>query len=168
MSSIPQIGEPLPAFELPAAIPENGSITERTMSNSDFLGQPFVLFFYPKDDTPGCTVEVCGFRDLHGEFKKIGVALVGCSRDGIGPHKKFIVAQALPYPLLADKSQTLLKDWGLIVNKTMYGKPVTGVSRDTLLIDADGIVRQIFQKVTPLGHAQEVLETARKLFHSND
>jgi peroxiredoxin Q/BCP len=159
MHSAIQVDQPLPGFSLPAAVPgKDGSITESTLSNTDFRGRPLVLFFYPKDATSGCTIEVCGFRDLYPEFEKLGVAVAGVSRDSIGSHKKFVQNQNLPYPLLSDKSQDLIKGWGLLVNKTMYGKPVTGVLRNTFMVDANGIVRRVFEKVTPLGHAQEVLE----------
>ncbi|HEX8834108.1 MAG TPA: peroxiredoxin [Abditibacteriaceae bacterium] len=163
MSQIPEVGKPLPPFSLPAVQRIEGELVTSTRSNADFLGKPFVLFFYPKDDTPGCTVEVCGFRDLHPEFQALGVEIVGVSRDGVGPHKKFIEAQNLPYMLLADKEQEVIKGWELLVHKTMYGKPVTGVSRNTFVVDAGGKVQRIFEKVTPLGHAQEVLDYVRSL-----
>jgi peroxiredoxin Q/BCP len=159
-TTAPQIGQPLPLFSLPAVLPDG---SETTLSNADFAGRVLVLFIYPKDATCGCTVEVCGFRDLYPEFEKLNAAVVGMSRDGVGPHKKFIAAQGLPYPLLSDKAQTLLKSWNIIYEATMYGKPVTKVSRDTLIVDSNGIVRHILPKDTPLGHAQEVLELVRAL-----
>jgi peroxiredoxin Q/BCP len=162
--TIPEVGQPLPDFSLPAVgRGEDGSIAETTLSNADFRGQSMVLFFYPKDATSGCTIEVCEFRDLYPEFEKLGVSVAGISRDSVSSHKKFMQNQNLPYPLLADKNQEIIKGWGLLVNKTMYGKPVTGVLRNTFVVDGDGIVRRIFEKVTPLGHAQEVLEFVRTL-----
>jgi peroxiredoxin Q/BCP len=163
-NSTPQVGQPLPNFSLHAVVPgADGSVTESTLSNTDFRGRPLVLFFYPKDATSGCTIEVCGFRDLYPEFHRLGVAIVGVSRDSIASHKRFIQNQDLPYPLLADREQEIIRGWGLLVNKTMYGKPVTGVLRNTLVVDSEGIVQRVFEKVTPLGHAQEVLEFAKTL-----
>ncbi len=164
MTSIPQIGQPLPDFSLPAAIAnEDGTIEETTVTPADFRGRPFVLFFYPKDATSGCTIEVCGFRDLYSEFEKLGVAIVGVSRDSVRSHSRFITNQNLPYPLAADAGGALIRSWGLLLNTTMYGKPVTKVARTTFVVDGDGIVRQIYERVTPLGHAQVVLEDVRRL-----
>jgi peroxiredoxin Q/BCP len=126
-------------------------------------GKISVVFFYPKDATSGCTVEVCGFRDLYSEFEKLGVNIIGVSRDGISAHKKFITNQNLPYPLLSDKERVLIEGLNLLVNKTMYGKPVTGVLRNTFVLDKDGNIVKVFEKVTPLGHAQEVLDYVRSL-----
>jgi len=163
-SLAPQENQVLPAFSLPAVWRENEAFVERALSNVDFAGKPLVLFFYPKDATCGCTVEVCGFRDLHSQFQSLGVSIAGCSRDTIGAHKRFIQSQSLPFPLLSDKDRAVARQWNLLVHKTMYGKPVTGTSRDTFLVDADGKVRRIMKKITPLGHAQEVLQAARDLF----
>ena len=156
----PQINHPLPPFSLRAVLPD---ASETVLSNENFAGRVLVLFVYPKDATSGCTIEVCGFRDLYAEFEKLNVAVVGLSRDGIGAHKKFIENQNLPFALLADKEQTLLKSWNLISQGTMYGKPVTKVSRDTIVVDVSGIVRHILTKISPIGHAQEVLELVRAL-----
>lgn len=158
---IPQIDQPLPAFSLLAAVPQDDGINEITIENATFTGEPFVLFFYPRDNTPGCTIEVCGFRELYPQFRDLGVAIVGVSRDTIGAHKKFIQGQELPYPLLVDKGAELIKSWDLLVHKTMYGKPVTGVSRNTYFVDGEGVVRKIWEKADPPGHAQEVLEFAQ-------
>ncbi len=156
----PQINQPLPPFSLRAVLPDG---TETVLSNENFAGRVLVLFVYPKDATSGCTIEVCGFRDLYEEFRVLDVEVVGLSRDSVGAHKKFIDAQKLPFALMSDKEQTLLKSWNLISDATMYGKPVTKVSRDTLIVDKSGIVRHILPKITPLGHAREVLELVRAL-----
>lgn len=159
----PQVGQPLPEFSLPAVVPDGmGVITEMTLSNKNFKGKPLVLFFYPRDATPGCTIEVCNFRDQHKEFVKAGVAVVGVSRDTVKSHIKFIQNQNLPYPLLADAGMEIIKSWGLLVNKTMYGKPVTGVARNTYIIDGKGVVRHVLEKVTPAGHARQVLDLLRE------
>lgn len=161
--TFPQIHRTLPPFSFSAVVATENAIESSTRSNADFLGKAFVLFVYPKDATSGCTIEVCGFRDLYTEFRVLDIEIVGLSRDGIGAHKKFIAAQGLPFSLLSDKEQTLMKSWDLIFESTMYGKPVTKVRRTTFLIDATGIVRQIWNDVSPLGHAQEVLKAARQL-----
>jgi peroxiredoxin Q/BCP len=162
-AGLPQEGQPMPDFKLAAAVPSKGEIQETELSLADFKGKPLVLFFYPRDATPGCTIEVCGFRDLYPEFEKLGVTVVGASRDTVRSHIKFIQNQNLPYPLLADPDQILINGWNLLVQKKMYGKPVTGVLRSTFVADGKGIVRRVFDKVTPLGHPQEVLEFVRGL-----
>lgn len=163
--TLPKTGFALPDFDLPVALPPEQSTAPQssTLSNADLAGAPFVLFVYPKDATSGCTVEACNFRDLHHEFRELGVTILGLSRDNVRSHARFIEAQNLPYPLLADKDQTVIRDWDLLQDATMYGKPVTKVRRTTFLVDAKGIVRQVFENVQPLGHAQEVLLAARAL-----
>ena len=120
-----------------------------------------MLFFYPKDATPGCIIEVCNFRDLHEEFETLGVALVGVSRDKMGAHRRFIENQNLPYPLAADEGGKLIEKWGLLKQATMYGKPVTKVARTTFVADKNGVLRRVFENVTPAGHAAEVLDFVR-------
>ncbi len=159
----PQVGQPLPPFSLPTVLATPNGTESSTRCNADFAGKPLVLFVYPKDATSGCTVEACGFRDLYSEFRVLDVEVVGLSRDGTSAHKKFIESQKLPFALLADKEQTVLRAWNLIAPATMYGKPVTKVRRTTFLIDAGGIARRIWDDVSPLGHAREVLEAARQL-----
>lgn len=148
-NNAPQIGQPLPSFSLAAAIPSANGTESSTRCNADFAGKPLVLFVYPKDATSGCTLEVCGFRDLYSEFRVLDIEVVGLSRDSVGAHRKFIENQQLPFPLLADKEQTVLRAWNLIMNATMYGKPVTKVRRTTFLVDASGIVRRIWDDVLP-------------------
>jgi peroxiredoxin Q/BCP len=129
-----------------------------TVHLSDFAGSPVVLFFYPRADTPGCTIEACGFRDQFKKLQKAGAVVLGISRDTVKEQKKFQQKYDLPYPLLADPDETLLKRYDLIKPKTMYGKPVTGVERTTLLIGPDRRLLHVFSKVKPEGHAEEVLE----------
>lgn len=161
---VPQVGQLVPEFSLPAAMPNpDGTINEGTVSAGQLRGRPLVLFFYPKDATCGCIVEVCGFRDLYPQFETANVGVLGISRDTMRSHIRFIQNQNLPYPLAADSGGALMKSWGLIVPKTMYGKPVTGVLRTTLLLDSAGVVRHIYEKVTPLGHAEAVLAAAREM-----
>lgn len=129
---------------------------------SDYKDTPVVLFFYPRADTPGCTIESCGFRDAFEKFQKAGITVLGVSRDTPKDQKKFKEKYHLPYDLLADPEMVLIKRYGLLRDKTMYGKPVTGVERTTYLISADEGKGQrllhIFPKVNPEGHAEEVFE----------
>jgi peroxiredoxin Q/BCP len=130
------------------------------VSLHDFAKSPVVLFFYPRADTPGCTLESCGFRDIFEKFQKAGIVVLGISRDTVKAQKKFKDKYSLPYDLLADPEMVLIKRYGLLKNKTMYGKPVTGVERTTYLIGKDAGTGQrlvhVFEKVTPAGHAEEV------------
>ena len=127
------------------------------VSLSQFKGKPVVLFFYPRADTPGCTIESCGFRDAFTKFKKAGIVVLGISRDTVKAQKKFKDKYDLPYDLLADDEMTLIKRFDLLKAKTMYGKPVTGVKRTTYLIGPDQKLLHIFEDVKPEGHAEEVL-----------
>lgn len=160
---LPHIGQPLPEISLPAVRKQGAHFEESTVTNAALSGKPFVLFIYPKDATSGCTIEACQFADLYEDFQKIGIEVIGISRDKLSAHKRFITNQNLPYPLASDDGATVIKSWGLLVNKTMYGKPVTGVLRTTIFVDKNGIVRQVWEKVTPAGHAAEVLQFAGTL-----
>ena len=132
----------------------------KTVHLSDYKKSPVVLFFYPRADTPGCTIESCGFRDAFTKFKKAGIVVLGISRDTVKDQKKFQEKYQLPYDLLADPDMVVIKRFGLLKDKTMYGKPVTGVERTTYVIGPDAGTGQrllhIFSKVKPEGHAQEV------------
>jgi peroxiredoxin Q/BCP len=134
----------------------------KTVSLSDYKKSPVVLFFYPRADTPGCTIESCGFRDAFAKFKKAGIVVLGVSRDTVKDQKKFKDKYDLPYDLLADPEMVLIKRYGLLREKKMYGKPVTGVARTTYLIGPDTGTGQrllhVFEQVTPAGHAEEVFE----------
>jgi peroxiredoxin Q/BCP len=131
------------------------------VSLSQFKDKPVVLFFYPRADTPGCTIEACGFRDTFTKLQKAGAVVLGISRDTVKAQKKFQQKYDLPYPLLADPEMVLIKRYDLLKEKTMYGKPVTGVERTTLIIGPDKGEGQrllhVFPKVKPEGHAEEVL-----------
>ena len=154
----PEIGILVPEFELPA-IDWRGAQT--TVSAQSLRGKPFVLFVYPRDNTPGCTVESCQFRDLWQEFREIGVEIVGVSRDSIRSHGNFIKKSELPFLLLSDEKRELIGAWGLIINAQMYGKDVTKTARMTYFVDATGVVREIWEDVVPLGHARAVLDFCR-------
>ena len=147
----------------------NDPVEDFTLKNQDgedvslhqFASQPVVLFFYPRADTPGCTIEACGFRDTFEKLQAAGAVVLGISRDTVKAQKKFQEKYSLPYPLLADPDMVLIKRYDLLKNKTMYGKPVTGVERTTLVISPDTGSGQrllhIYPKVKPEGHAEEVL-----------
>ena len=147
---IPKPGDPVADFTLPD---QDGN----PVTLSQFAGKPVVLFFYPKADTPGCTVEACGFRDHFARLEAAGIVVLGISRDTIKGQKKFQAKYELPYPLLADPDLLLINRFDLLKQKTMYGKPVTGVERTTLLIGPDQRLLHAFPKVKPEGHAEEVL-----------
>ncbi|PQV62850.1 peroxiredoxin Q/BCP [Abditibacterium utsteinense] len=155
----PAIGQPVPEFSLPA-VDFRG--TQTTVSPASLRGKPFVLFVYPRDNTPGCTVEGCNFRDLWSEFNDLNVEILGLSRDSIRSHQNFIKKSELPYRLIADERRELIGGWGLIINAAMYGKDVTKTARFTYFVDAQSIVREIWEDVAPPGHAAQVLTFARE------
>ena len=160
----------MPAPTQPNDIVENFTLPDQDntpITLSDYATHPVVLFFYPRADTPGCTLESCGFRDIFAQFKKAGIVVLGISRDTVKAQKKFKDKYELPYDLLADPDMVLIKRFDLLKEKTMYGKPVTGVERTTYVIapaDAKGKQRllHIFPKVTPAGHAEEVFALLKK------
>jgi peroxiredoxin Q/BCP len=145
-----QVGDVVEDFTLPD---QDGN----DVHLSDFSGKPVVMFFYPRADTPGCTIEACGFRDSFAKLKKAGVVVLGISRDTVKAQKKFAVKYDLQYPLLADDAMVLIKRYGLLKEKKMYGKPVTGVARTTYVVGADGNLLHVFEDVKPAGHAEQVL-----------
>ena len=144
-------GKKAPDFSLPDS---NGN----TVKLSDFKGRRVVLYFYPKDDTPGCTVEACGFRDMRAEFEKRGVAILGVSPDSVESHAKFAGKYGLPFTLLADEGAKVASKYGVWVEKYMYGREYMGILRATFVIGKDGTVEKIFEGVKPDGHNKEVLE----------
>ena len=151
----PKVGEIVEDFTLPD---QDGSVVHLT----DFAGSPVVLFFYPKADTPGCTVEACGFRDHFKKLQQAGVVVLGISRDTVKAQKKFQQKYDLPYALLADADQTVCKRFDVIKPKSMYGKLVSGVERTTFVIGPDQKLLHVFSKVKPEGHAEEVLALLHK------
>lgn len=128
-----------------------------TISTADLLGERFVLYFYPKDDTPGCTTEASEFRDLYKQFEKKKVRVVGVSRDSVESHQKFKKKYSIPFTLLADTESKLCNAFGVIVEKNMYGKKSMGVQRATFVIDANGKIINAWPKVRVDGHVDEVL-----------
>ncbi len=130
---------------------------------SALRGRPVVLYFYPKDDTPGCTVEACELRDAFPRFKKSDAVILGVSPDDVKSHQKFKRKFELPFTLLADTDHAIAERYGVWVEKSMYGKQYWGIQRATFIIDADGTVAKIFPKVKPEGHAAEVEAEIGKL-----
>jgi peroxiredoxin Q/BCP len=127
------------------------------LSTKDFLGKPLVLYFYPKDDTPGCTNEAGQFRDVYADFQKKGAQVVGVSRDSVASHQKFKAKYGIPFALLADVDSKLCDAFGVIVEKNMYGKKSLGIQRSTFLFDAAGKLVNVWPKVSVDGHAEDVL-----------
>jgi thioredoxin-dependent peroxiredoxin len=136
---------------------------ENTVHLSDFAGKPVVLFFYPKADTPGCTIEACGFRDTFTKLQKAGAIVLGISRDTPKAQKKFKEKYDLNYPLLADVDKVVCNQFGVLKEKNMYGKKVIGIERTTFVIGPDQTLLKIFPKVKPEGHADEVLAAIKEL-----
>ena len=129
----------------------------------DLRGRNLVLYFYPKDSTPGCTTEGQDFRDLYSKFQRLKTTLLGVSRDGIASHDKFRTKQEFPFDLLSDPDEKLCRAFDVIQEKTLYGRKFMGVERSTFLIDANGKLRKEWRKVKVKGHADEVLEAVRAL-----
>jgi thioredoxin-dependent peroxiredoxin len=144
-------GQKAPDFTLPSS--EGGDV-----SLKDLRGKSVVLYFYPKDDTPGCTKEACAFRDTQAGIKKKGAVVLGVSGDSLESHGKFKAKYKLNFPLLADPDKAVAKKYGAWGEKVMYGKKVTGMIRSTFVIDGEGVVRKVFPKVRVDGHADKVLE----------
>jgi len=130
---------------------------------STHKGHPVVLYFYPKDNTPGCTTEGAQFRDLYPQFKKLGAIVVGCSRDTLKSHEGFKEKMAFPFELLSDAEEKLCSQFGVIKMKNMYGKKVRGIERSTFVIDADGKLAKEWRGVKVPGHAEEVLDFVKAL-----
>ncbi len=147
----PSIGEIAPDFELQD---QNGE----THKLSDYLGTPIVLYFYPKDNTPGCTTQACSFRDSFAEYKQKGITVLGVSKDSVKSHANFQGKYNLPFTLLADTEHLVAEKYGVWVQKKMMGREYMGMERTTFIIDKDGKIIHIMEKVKPQDHAKTVLE----------
>ncbi len=147
-------GKPAPDFELKSDAGE-------TVRLSELRGKPVVLYFYPKDDTTGCTTQACGIRDAYGEFEREGAVVLGVSPDTEKSHVKFKEKYDLPFTLLADEGHVVADQYGVWVEKKYMGRTYMGVARSTFVIDTDGIVKRVMHKVKPAEHADDVLETLR-------
>lgn len=150
------VGLDVPDFSLPST----GGTTFRL---AEHAGRPLVLYFYPKDNTPGCTTEAGQFRDLHAEYAKLGCAVFGISRDSIKSHEGFKAKLGLPFELLSDTDETACRLFDVIKTKNMYGKQVLGIERSTFIVDAKGVLRREWRGLKADGHAAEVLEAVRGL-----
>ena len=143
-------GKPAPDFELKS---DDGE----TVKLSSLRGKPVVLYFYPKDDTPGCTAQACGIRDAYGEFQRAGAVVLGVSPDNESSHVKFREKYELPFTLLADEGHAVAEKYGVWAEKSFAGKTYMGVERSTFVIDADGTVKTVMHDVKPATHADDVL-----------
>lgn len=150
------IGDSAPDFTLPA---DGG----RMLTLSALRGRPVVLYFYPKDDTTGCTAEARGFRDAFPDFAGAGAEIIGVSRDGVASHDRFKAKHALPFLLAADLDGKVCDDYGVWREKSMYGRKYMGIERSTFLVDRSGVVRGVWRKVKVTGHAAEVLKAVRAI-----
>ncbi len=146
----------LPDFELPAT-------GNQRFSSAAFKGHPYVIYFYPKDDTPGCTVEGQQFRDLHKEFLKAGYMVFGVSRDSVASHERFKAKMNFPFDLLSDTDEKVCRIFGVMKEKNMYGKKVWGIERSTFIMGRDGSIAKEWRGVKVDGHAAEVLAAAKSL-----
>jgi peroxiredoxin Q/BCP len=149
-------GQKAPSFTLPLS-------GGKDVSLADLKGKPVVLYFYPKDDTPGCTREACAFRDAQAKIRKTGAVVLGVSPDSVASHEKFRTKYGLNFPLLADTDKSVAKKYGAFGEKVMYGKKVVGMIRSTFVIDDEGVVRKVFPRVRVDGHDEQVLEALSEL-----
>ncbi|KTC76963.1 peroxiredoxin [Legionella brunensis] len=150
------VGDKVTAFEFSATNGLQGKL-------SDFQGQWLVLYFYPKDSTPGCTLEGQDFRDAYPQLKALNVEVIGISRDSLKSHENFKCKQEFPFELISDKEETLCQLFDVIKMKTMYGKQVRGIERSTFIIDPQGVLRHEWRKVNVKNHVAEVIETLERL-----
>ncbi|NND90264.1 MAG: peroxiredoxin [Granulosicoccus sp.] len=152
----PELDKPAPAFDLPAT-------GEQRISLASLAGSKVILYFYPRDATPGCTTESQDFRDASEAFTAHGAIILGISQDSVASHEKFKAKQSMPFDLLSDEQGTVCADYDVIKLKKMYGKEFEGIERSTFLIDDKGVLRQVWRKVKVPGHVQEVLEAVQVL-----
>lgn len=150
------VGKRVDNFSLPAT-------GDQTLSLDDFNGTSLVLYFYPKDHTPGCTREGQDFRDLYDRFQAAGADVLGVSRDSVRTHENFRAKQSLPFQLLSDADETLCRQFDVIQEKNMYGRKYMGIERSTFLIDGNGVLQAEWRKVRVPGHAEAVLEAVEAL-----
>ena len=150
-----EIGKKAPAFK--------GQTAEGPVSLNSLKGSNIVLYFYPKDDTPGCTMEACAFRDTLPRFKKMNARVFGVSKDSLAKHEKFAKKYELPFPLISDEDGSICESFGVLVEKSMYVRKYMWIERATYLIDKTGIIRNIWRKVKVPGHAEDVLKSIKNL-----
>jgi peroxiredoxin Q/BCP len=150
-----EVGKPCPDVALET---EHGP-----MRISDWRGHPLVLYFYPRDMSPGCTNEACDFRDHYAAFQRLGATVVGVSPDSLASHARFVAKHQLPFVLASDPDGSAAKAFGVWKEKTLYGKKSMGIERSTFVVDGDGIVRAVFRRVRVPGHVERVLDVVEKL-----
>ena len=155
-----KVGDPAPPFEAYALGGAYG--TGRKVSLADFASRHLVLYFYPKDDTPGCTVQACGLRDRWPDYHNVDADVFGVSTDSLESHRAFIDKHGLPFPLLSDEEGKMVRDYGVWVEKNLYGQKSMGTERSTFVIGPDGRIKDIFRRVKPEAHAEQVLEALKK------
>lgn len=152
-----KVGDKAPEFDLPASSGQNISLR-------DYRGKKnVVIYFYPKDDTPGCTVEACGFRDSIKVFEKQDAVVLGVSADNVSSHEKFIKKFDLPFVLLSDTAKKMCEDYGVMAEKSMYGRKYIGIARTTFVINKEGRIAQVFENVKPPGHPDEVAAVLKNI-----
>lgn len=137
--------------------------TQGEINSESLIGKPYVLYFYPRDNTPGCTTQAQNFRDLTQEFESIGVRIIGVSRDTMGSHERFADKQSLDFALISDPDEQLCELFGVMKLKNMYGKQVRGIERSSFLVNAEGVLVQEWRGLRVPGHVDQVLEAARAL-----
>ena len=152
----PTVGKKIGSFSV-------ATTSSPKLTSKELLGTPYVLYFYPRDDTPGCTIEGKDFRDHHAEFGRRGVRVLGVSRDSLASHAKFQTKYELPFELVSDADEKLCQQFDVIKDKNMYGKKVRGIERSTFLVDSDGVLRREWRKIKVDGHVAEVLAAAAEL-----
>ncbi len=147
-----KVGDPAPHFTAP-------SDSGRDLSLKDFRGKKVFLYFYPKDNTPGCTKEACDFRDAMGRLRSKGVTVLGVSPDSVASHQKFKQKHSLPFPLIVDEDHCIAQSYGVWQEKSLYGRKFMGIVRSTFVIDEEGKIAQVHEKVKVNGHVESLLET---------
>lgn len=152
----PAEGQPAPDFSMPAS-------GGRTVSLEGLRGRPFLLYFYPKADTPGCTKQACGLQEALPQLGRLGLTVIGVSPDPMQPIERFAAKFGLEFPLASDESHAVAEAYGVWVEKSMYGRRYMGMERSSFLVDAEGRIARVWRKVKPEAHAAEVLEAARTL-----
>lgn len=151
-----EVGDKAPDFTLPSD--GGGEVSLKALR-----GKKVIVYFYPKDDTPGCTREACAFRDLMPDFRKAKAEVIGISKDSVARHDKFKAKHSLPFTLAADVETTVIKAYGVWVKKSLYGRSYMGIERATFLIDEKGVLRGIWRKVSPSNHAEDVLSAVQRI-----
>jgi len=150
------VGAAAPAFSMPATVVGN-------ISSASLKGKPYVIYFYPKDDTPGCTTEACDFRDAAPAYKKLGVPVIGVSKDDLKSHAKFAAKFNLTFPLAQDETGEVCESFGVWVEKSMYGRKYMGIDRSTFLVDGKGKIRSVWRKVSVPGHVRAIQKAIAEL-----